>query len=85
MLNAHRDPLAGALATFAQRQGELLQAGHAGKWVLIYRDDVAGVFESRQQGLAHGYRQFGNVPFLVHEVQERARALPVRALGLQPT
>jgi hypothetical protein len=73
------DPLEVPLATYARHKGELLEAGHRGKWVLIHHEDVAGVFESRQQGLANGYRRFGNVPFLVREVQNQALPVAVRA------
>jgi hypothetical protein len=73
------DPLAVPLATFARRKHELLRAGHGGKWVLIYRDDVAGLFDSRQQGLADGYRRFGNAPFLVREVLDRAPPVAARS------
>ncbi|MEM7199728.1 MAG: hypothetical protein AAF628_05640 [Planctomycetota bacterium] len=72
------DPLAGPLATFSRHQGDLLEAGHAGKWALVYGDTVHGVFESRHGGLADGYRRFGNVPFLVREVQAQARPSPTR-------
>ena len=78
------DPLAVPLATYARRKGELLQAGHRGKWVLIHHEDVAGIFESRQLGLADGYRRFGNVPFLVREVHSQPRPVAVRAAAAAP-
>ena len=81
--NTHSvSPLDTQLSTFARRQPELLQAGHRGKWVLIYGDSVAGVYESRHQGLRRGYQQFGNVPFLVREVREASTPLAVRTVSL---
>ncbi len=70
------------LSTFARRQPELLQAGHRGKWVLIYGGSVAGVYESRHQGLRRGYQRFGNVPFLVREVREASTPVAVRSVSV---
>ncbi len=71
-------PLDDQLSTYARCAPRLLREGHRGKWVLIYHDTVAGIFESRDQGLVDGYKRFGNVPFLVREVAERRRPVLAR-------
>ena len=55
------------LKTYEQHREQLL--GNAeGKFVLIHKDQVIGVYDSKMDAIAQGYQQFGNVPFLVKEV-----------------
>lgn len=53
--DAHRDELLGAAL---------------GKYVLVHGGQLSGIFESRQDAIEAGYKQFGNVPFLVKQVLE---------------
>jgi hypothetical protein len=39
-----------------------------GKLVLIHGSDIVGVYESKMDAIAGGYRCFGNVPFFAKEV-----------------
>ena len=39
-----------------------------GKFVLIHGDAVAGIYETEKDAISEGYRQFGNVPFLVKQI-----------------
>ena len=39
-----------------------------GKFVLIKGEELAGVYDSQEDAIREGYRQFGNVPFLVKKV-----------------
>ncbi len=55
------------LETYERHRERLLQDSE-GKYVLIYRDDVITVFESKNDAIAEGYRRLGNVPFLVKEI-----------------
>ena len=55
------------LGTYESRREELL-ASADGKFVLIKGGEVAGVYASREDAIRQGYRQFGNVPFLVKQV-----------------
>jgi len=55
------------LKTYEQHRDELLGTAE-GKFVLIYNDQIAGVFESKKDAIEQGYRQFGNVPFLVKQI-----------------
>lgn len=55
------------LRTYKKHREELLGTAE-GKYVLIHNDQVVGVFESKMDAISQGYRQFGNVPFLVKQV-----------------
>jgi len=47
---------------------ENLLASHEGKYVLLHNDDVLGVFDSQMDAINWGYKELGNVPFLVKQV-----------------
>jgi len=47
---------------------ESLLGAHEGKFVLIHDDRVLGAFDSQMDAITGGYRQLGNVPFLVKQV-----------------
>ena len=55
------------LETYARNRDHLLATAE-GKFVLIRGDSVVDTFESKMDAVNHGYRQFGNVPFLVKKV-----------------
>lgn len=55
------------LKTYDQHREHLLGTAE-GKFVLIRNDRVVGVYDSKMDAIAEGYRQFGNVPFLVKQV-----------------
>ena len=57
------------LETFESHKGELLGKG-SGKYVLIKGDKVVDIFENQADAIAAGYKQFGNVPFLVKQILE---------------
>jgi hypothetical protein len=53
--------------TYEQHRDQLLGTAE-GKFVLIYRDQVVGIYASKMDAIAEGYNRFGNVPFLVRQV-----------------
>jgi hypothetical protein len=55
-----------------------------GKYVLIHEDQVVAVYDSRTDAVAQGYRQFGNVPFLVKQILkvETPEEIISHALGI---
>ncbi len=55
------------LETYKQNREQLLATAE-GKFALIRGDKIAGVYESKMDAISQGYRQFGNVPFLVKHV-----------------
>lgn len=59
--------LAAEAETYEHHRDELLGAAE-GKFVLIFRDQVAGVFDSERDAIRQGYERFGNVPFLVKQI-----------------
>jgi hypothetical protein len=61
-------PLQQELETFEAHRAELL--GQApGKFALVHSDQVAGIFDTEADAIREGYRQFGNVPFLVKRIE----------------
>lgn len=55
------------LETYKAHRDELL--GHAaGKFALVHISDIIGVFDTKSDAIAAGYKQFGNTPFLVREI-----------------
>ncbi len=57
------------LKTFEEHRERLLGTAK-GKFVLIRNDQVVGVYDSKMDAINQGYKQFGNVPFLVKQIVE---------------
>jgi len=55
------------LATYEQHKARLLATAE-GKFVLIHRAQVLGVFDSDKEAISRGYELLGNVPFLVKKI-----------------
>ncbi len=55
------------LSTYEKHKSELV-ASSEGKFVLIHADQVMGVFDSKMDAIAQGYKLFGNSPFLVKQI-----------------
>ena len=51
-----------------QKSFESLIAAHEGKFVVVHGDRVLGTFDSQVDAITGGYRELGNVPFLVKQV-----------------
>jgi len=47
---------------------ENLLGSHDGKFVLIHGEKILGTFDSQMDAITRGYRELGNVPFLVKQV-----------------
>jgi hypothetical protein len=47
---------------------ENLLGSHEGKFVLIHGEKVLSTFDSQMDAITWGYRELGNVPFLVKQV-----------------
>lgn len=61
------ESLAKELETYERHKAELVCA-HEGKFVLIHADEIAGIWDTYQDALGAGYKQFGLQPFLVKQV-----------------
>jgi hypothetical protein len=55
------------LTTYEQNRDQLLGTAE-GKFVLIHNSQVIGIYDAKMDAIAAGYKQFGNVPFLVKQV-----------------
>jgi hypothetical protein len=62
-------PLQQETETFEAHRAELLGRA-AGKYALIHGDQLVDVFDTEADAIRDGYRQFGNVPFLVKKVTD---------------
>lgn len=47
---------------------ENLLGSHEGKFVVIHGDKILSTFDNQMDAIAWGYRELGNVPFLVKQV-----------------
>ena len=61
------ESLATELATYERHKTALVRE-HEGKYVLIHSEDIAGTWDTYQDALGAGYRQFGLEPFLVKQI-----------------
>ncbi len=55
------------LCTYAEHRDELLR-GDEGKFALIRGRNIVGTYVTEMDAIDAGYRQFGNVPFLVKQI-----------------
>ena len=62
------------LETFEAQRDELVRRVN-GKFVLIKGDRVVGTFDTESDAIAAGYKEFGNVAFLVKHVAPSDRPL----------
>lgn len=53
--------------TFESKKSELL-ANAEGKFALVFEDRLIATFNDEEDAIAEGYKQCGNVPFLVRQV-----------------
>ncbi len=53
-----------------RRERERLLARARGKYVLISKAEVLGIFDTEQDAIRQGYQQLGNVPFLTKQIVE---------------
>lgn len=56
---------------YRREASRLLATGNEGRHVLIKGDQIIGIFQTHEEAMKEGYRQFLGQPFLVHEIQER--------------
>lgn len=57
------------LETFATEKTRLIAEAN-GQFALIHDGIVAGTYNDERDAVTAGYKQFGNVPFLVKQVSE---------------
>jgi len=62
-----KNPLEQELKTYEENRASLLGTSE-GKFVLISRDRILGAFDTEMDAIRQGYKELGNVPFLVKQV-----------------
>jgi hypothetical protein len=60
-------PLRRELEVFEAHRAELLGRA-SGKYALIHGEQVVDIYDTEADAIREGYRQFGNVPFLVKRI-----------------
>ena len=58
------------LAVFKKQQADLKKSHPNGGFVVINNGEILGVWETRNDALKEGMKAFGNVPFLVRNIDE---------------
>lgn len=61
------DVLQVEMDTYGKNRSSLL-GEHEGKYVLIYGEEIGGVFVAKSDAISQGYAKYGNVPFLVKHI-----------------
>jgi len=83
MKTVHATPFGEELATYEANRIILLQS-HAGKFALIHKSELVGVFDSETNALEAGYQRFGPVPLYIRQVlsEEQVQSAPAMTLGI---
>ena len=76
-------PLAQELATFDAHRSELLAAS-PGKFALLKRDAIIGVYDSAMDAVAQGYSRFSHSPFLVKRILAVDEEIQITSMWLGP-
>ena len=71
--------LAGEIAAYEQRQGEL-ESEHLHKWVVFREEELIGVYETLDDAADEAVRKFGRGPFLLRRVGEPPLGHPASLL-----
>lgn len=53
-----------------------LEADHAGKWVVLYDEELIGAFRTFEDAAEEAVRRFGRGPYLIRQVGAPAMTLP---------
>lgn len=54
-------------ATYEKQKQSLIGKAE-GEWALIKGEEVCGTYKNQFDAIGEGYKQFGNVPFMVKEI-----------------
>jgi hypothetical protein len=67
------NPLTQEIATYEKLKPQLLADGHEGKFVLIHKDKLLGIYLTMNEAIEKGYEQVGLDPFYAHQIYEVER------------
>ncbi|MBW8011203.1 MAG: hypothetical protein FVQ83_08185 [Chloroflexi bacterium] len=62
------------IKVFEKNRASLVEKSR-GKFALVYKDKVIGIFDTEEEAIQIAYNKFGNVPFLVKEILEEDRII----------
>ena len=65
-----REPLDAEIAAFERVQPQLQRENPEGGFVVIRGDEVLGVWRNRVDALGEGIKKYGNVVFLVRDIND---------------
>ncbi|MYA95550.1 MAG: hypothetical protein F4X91_03970 [Nitrospinae bacterium] len=63
-----------------EKMREQLEAEHFGKWVLFYKKDMIGTFDSFNDAAQEAAKRFGEGPYLIRQIGSRSQSLPASVL-----
>ncbi len=58
-----------------------LERNHDGEWVVIYKDEFVGTFESFESAGDEAARRFGRGPYLIRKIGAPPQMLPAQILN----
>lgn len=58
------------LEIFAKEKAKLKEENSSGGYVVIKEDEILGVWNDREDALKAGLEKYGDVPFLVKNIEE---------------
>ena len=67
--------LAREIATFEAHCAQLISTA-AGKYVLVYGDEVSAIYDTERQAISDGRSRFGYVPILIERISDEGEADP---------
>ena len=71
--------LSDQISAYEEMRG-CLETDHFGKWVVVYDEDLAGIYESFEAAAEDAVKRFGRGPYLIRQVGAPPMALPASVL-----
>ncbi|MCE2457320.1 MAG: hypothetical protein J4G14_05840 [Dehalococcoidia bacterium] len=72
-------PLSDQISAYEEMRS-CLETDHFGKWVVVYDEDLAGIYESFEAAAEDAVKRFGRGPYLIRQVGAPPIALPASVL-----
>jgi len=62
---------------YRKEAGRLLAEGHEGRWILIKKTQIIGIWDTRDEAMKEGYNRFVGQSFYVQQILEWERVYRV--------
>ena len=59
-----------------EKMQDILEAKHHGKWVVVYEQELQGIYESLDDAAVEAASRFGRGPYLIRQIGELPYRLP---------